>query len=64
MDIATRMTDVLALHRDRLRSLIGQTVESVRVVWCEPWDALHAASPVVLSVGSRRVELWSIYVAE
>jgi hypothetical protein len=64
LDIATRMTEVLALHRERLRSLIGQVVESVRMVWYDSWDSLHAASPVALCVGGRSLELWSIYVAE
>jgi len=64
VDIATRMTDVLALHRDRLHSLVGLAVESARVVWSDPWDYLHAASPVALGVGGGSLELWSIYVAE
>lgn len=34
------------------------------MVWYDPWDALHAASPVVLRVGGRNLEMWSIYVAE
>ncbi|MEZ6139546.1 MAG: hypothetical protein R3B84_03140 [Zavarzinella sp.] len=62
--IATRMTEVLFLHLERLRGLVGQPVESARVVWYDPWDSLHAASPVVLTTGGRNLELWSIYVAE
>jgi len=64
MEIATRLTEVLSLHRKRLRSLVGQTVESAWVVWYDPWDALHAASPIVLQFGHCQLELWSIYVAE
>jgi hypothetical protein len=60
MKIATRLTEVLAQHRDRLRSLVGQPVESSRVVWYARWDSLHPASPVVLRVGGRNLELWSI----
>jgi hypothetical protein len=58
------MTDVLAHHREQLNSLVGQAVESARVVWYNPCNALHAASPVALCVGGRSLELWSIYVAE
>ncbi len=64
MEIATRMTEVLSLHRERLRSLVGMAVESIRVVWYDPWDTLHAASPVAFRVDGRNLELWSIYVAE
>lgn len=58
------MTDVLDCHRDRLRGLIGRPIESARVVWSDPWDVLHAASPVALRIDGRNLELWSIYVAE
>ncbi|HJZ58767.1 MAG TPA: hypothetical protein VKE74_27740 [Gemmataceae bacterium] len=64
MNIATRLTEVLTQHRARLRALVGQPVESSRVVWYAPWDGMHAASPVVLRVGGRNLELWSIAAAE
>ncbi|MDI3290928.1 hypothetical protein [Polyangium sp. 15x6] len=64
MKIATRFDDVLAEHGSLLHGLAGQAVERAYVVWYEPWDDMHAASPVVLRIGRRNVELWSIYVAE
>ncbi len=64
MKIATRLDDVLAEHGGLLGGLKGQAIERAWAVWYEPDDDLHPSSPVVLQIGGRNVELWSIYISE
>ncbi len=60
MRIATRLDDVLAEHGALLRGLIGQPIERAWAEWYGPWDDLHSWSPIVLCVGVRQIELWTI----
>jgi hypothetical protein len=62
----TRIDEVVAQHGQRLRALVGDPISWSCAVCVESDGVkeLHGATPVVLGVAGRSLELWSTYVSE
>ena len=64
MKNSTIFKTVVEQNFGRLKGLIGQSFEAIHVVWYEPWNMIHASSPVVFSVKGENLELWSTGFSE
>ena len=60
--VPTALSEISATYGDDIALLRGRQVHCARIIFYEPWDNVHAATPVVLVLDNGvQLEIWTVY---